>query len=120
MNTGMSAPESIEGAAQVSKLVGRKFPISVLLGLPEPLMPWLNRRNHQVADARQIFGGMRCGRRFWSCGNAARGRKTDRQDGGCGNCDRRNHERAAPDGCLFWPAHVRAGSLESSLSSVIG
>jgi hypothetical protein len=55
----MSAPESIEGAAQVSELVGRKLPVSILLSLPEALMPWLNCRNHQVADARQIFDGMR-------------------------------------------------------------
>ena len=66
---------------EISKFVGYKLPISILLGLPEPLVPRLNCRDHQIADAREISGGLRRGRRFWSCGHAGRGRETDHHDG---------------------------------------
>ena len=95
----MGMPEAIERALQISKLVGCKFPVSIRLRAPEPLVPRLNCRDHQVADARQISGGSRRGRHFRLRGNAARGRKTDSQGGGCGNGDRGNDRaptRSAP------------------------
>jgi len=55
----MGLPQSIERAAEISKLVGRKFPILILRTPPETLVARFNRRDHQVADARQIFSGMR-------------------------------------------------------------
>jgi hypothetical protein len=67
----MGVPEAIECAVEISKLVGRKLPISILPGLPESLVPRLNCRDHQIADAWQVSGGLRRGRRVWPCGCAA-------------------------------------------------
>ena len=55
----MSVPEdSIECAVEISNLVGGKLPIIILRGPPESLVSGLNCCDHQIADARQIFGGM--------------------------------------------------------------
>jgi hypothetical protein len=113
-------PEAIECAMQISELVSRKLPMAILRGPPESLVLRLNCRDHEVADARQISVGLRRGHRFRPCGHAARGRKTDRQDGGCGSGDRGNPDRAAPGACGFRAAYARTGRLASSLSSVIG
>jgi hypothetical protein len=42
----MSDPNSIECAAEIPKLVACEFPVVILLGLPESLVPRLNRRDH--------------------------------------------------------------------------
>src|SRR5271169_4168231 len=108
----MGEPESIECAAEISKLVACEFPVFILLGLPEPLVPRLYSRDHQIADARQILGASR----FRPSGDAARSHDADRRQAGRhGNCD-----RPTPDPYFFPTAHARTGSLESSLSSVIG
>ena len=67
----MSVPEPTECAAEISELVGGKFPIFILLGAPESLVPRLNRRDHQIADARQIFGGMSRRWHLWLSGRTA-------------------------------------------------
>ena len=48
-------------------------------------------------------------------GRYVQGRDIDRQDDGRGD-----HDRAVRDGCYFCPDHAGTGSLERSLSSVIG
>jgi hypothetical protein len=116
----MGVPKPGERAFEVSKLVGCKFPVSILLGSPKSLVTGLNCGDHQVADARQIFGGMRRGRRVWSCRYAAGDRQTHRENGRHRNCDRDNRDRAVPGIWGACPDHARTGRLERSLSNVIG
>src|SRR5260370_21774467 len=107
----MGVPEPIECPVEIPKLVGRKFPVSILFGPPDTLVTGLYRGDHQVADARQIPGGLRRGRFFWPSGHAARRRKTDHQDGGCGNRDRANYDLAAPHASCSCPDPARTRSL---------
>jgi hypothetical protein len=54
---------------KLSKLVGSKFPVSIPLRPPEPLVPGLNRRDHEVANAWEVFATRR-GNRVRLCGQA--------------------------------------------------
>jgi hypothetical protein len=51
----MSTGRSVECAVKIVELVGGEFPAVLLLGLPKPFMPGLDRNDHQVADARHII-----------------------------------------------------------------
>jgi len=83
----MGLSEALKRAVQIAKFVRREVPVFVLRGLPESAMPRLNRRDHQVADARQIWSGLGCGRCSRPCGIAMRARQSDTQNDRCRNCE---------------------------------
>src|SRR3979490_1280665 len=49
--------ETLQRAMQIAEFVRREVPVFVLCGLPKSAMARLNRRDHQIADARQIGSG---------------------------------------------------------------
>src|ERR1700738_2018948 len=92
----MSFAETFERTTQVSEFVSRKFPISVLLGLPKSEMARLNRRDHQVADGGQILSALRLRRSLRPRGIGMRTRQCDTDDG-CRN----NRKNGKGDGTIL-------------------
>jgi len=52
--------KTLERAMQIAEFVRREVPVFVL-SLPKSAMARLNRRDHLIADARQIGSGLGCG-----------------------------------------------------------
>jgi hypothetical protein len=94
------ATEAIEGAFQVAEFVGGERPIVVLRGDPKSDMPRLDRRDHEIADARKVACVFRWGRPrgFFARSSSARPAPENRA-----NADRR-HEAPGLTRQQYWKA----------------
>lgn len=85
--------KTLERAMQIAEFVRREVPVFVLCGLSKSAMARLNRRDHLIADARQIGSGLGCGRCLRRRGIAMRARQSDPQNDRCRNCEEREDDR---------------------------